>query len=57
MARCDTQILFKSCLKCGGDMYHNEDRYGAYYQCLQCARIVEVNVDSQNRSERLDRVA
>jgi hypothetical protein len=53
----NTRILFKACQKCGGDMYHNEDRYGAYYQCIQCARIVELNADSRTPGEELVRVA
>lgn len=36
-------ILFKACTKCSGDLCHHEDRYGAYWQCLQCANLVEVN--------------
>jgi DNA-directed RNA polymerase subunit M/transcription elongation factor TFIIS len=43
-------ILFKSCNKCGGDLYHNQDHYGAYWQCLQCAYLVED--DSAERTRR-----
>jgi len=43
MVMISNRILFKSCNKCGGDLCHNEDQYGAYWQCLQCAYLVEVN--------------
>ena len=36
-----TKIYFKACTACRGDMYANEDQYGDYVQCLQCARIVD----------------
>lgn len=29
-------LYLESCLKCGGDMYQANDKYGVYRQCLQC---------------------
>ena len=28
---------FKSCPKCGGDLYRDSDTYGTYIACLQCS--------------------
>jgi len=28
---------FKSCPRCGGDVFIDKDQYGWYEQCLQCA--------------------
>jgi DNA-directed RNA polymerase subunit M/transcription elongation factor TFIIS len=42
MVSISRSILFKSCNKCGGDLCRNEDRYGAYWQCLQCAYLIEI---------------
>ena len=27
----------KSCRKCQGDLYKNEDSYGSFVSCLQCS--------------------
>ena len=36
-------IKIKSCPRCGtGDMMLDQDVYGLYLQCLQCAHIVEI---------------
>ena len=32
----------KSCPKCRGDMYQDEDFYGAYQGCLQCGYVREL---------------
>ena len=29
---------FKSCPKCRGDLYKNQDHYGAFISCLQCSQ-------------------
>jgi len=28
---------FKSCPRCGGDLFAERDQYGWYQQCLQCS--------------------
>lgn len=33
------RFYFKACPRCRGDMYLDEDVYGAYGKCLQCGRI------------------
>ena len=37
-----TRFYFKACPKCQGDLYLEQDAYGAFRQCLQCGRIVEL---------------
>ncbi|MFH1651432.1 MAG: hypothetical protein ABID87_04970 [Chloroflexota bacterium] len=32
-------IQFRACKRCGGDVSREEDRYGAYLQCIQCGAI------------------
>ncbi len=32
-----TKWKFKSCHRCGGDVYIAQDSYGWYEQCLQCS--------------------
>ncbi len=39
-----TRLYFKACLKCGGDMYLDRDVYGTFQKCLQCGRIVDLEV-------------
>ena len=29
-------IYFKSCLRCKGDVYMNDDVHGLFMKCLQC---------------------
>lgn len=36
------RFFFKACPKCKGDMYLENDAYGAYRKCLQCGRIFEI---------------
>ncbi len=31
-------IWLKSCPKCGGDLEEGKNHFGAYIECLQCAR-------------------
>ncbi len=57
MANFNDRILFKACQKCGGDMYGQEDRYGAYFQCFLCARIVELNIISHTQGKEVRWVA
>jgi len=33
------RIRFKACRKCGGDLSLEQDRYGAYLQCIQCGAV------------------
>ncbi len=32
-------LMLKRCQKCSGDLCLREDRYGRYWQCLQCGEI------------------
>lgn len=34
---------FKACDKCQGDLVREDDFYGAYFRCMQCGTITEVN--------------
>ena len=34
-------FFFKTCPKCQGDMYLDQDSYGTYRKCLQCGHIVD----------------
>ena len=36
-------FYFKACQICRGDLVLEDDSYGAYYRCMQCGRLVEVN--------------
>ena len=29
-------IRFKACKKCGGDLSLEQDKYGKYFECIQC---------------------
>ncbi len=40
--RVKNRFYFKACPRCRGDMYLDQDRYGAYGKCLQCGRIYEI---------------
>ena len=52
---------FKSCPRCGGDMFVDRDHYSWYEQCLQCGylhdmpSIVEVHQDGEERRGRKGR--
>ncbi|MBI3744120.1 MAG: hypothetical protein HY261_07545 [Chloroflexi bacterium] len=35
-------IFFKSCPKCGGDVFSETDRFGRYRQCFQCGWVRDV---------------
>ena len=37
-------IYFKVCEICNGDLVLEEGSYGAFYECLQCGRLTEINV-------------
>ena len=54
-------IKFKLCPRCRGDLYLGEDIFGAYYSCLQCGYLRDVEkekptsglmVDTEHRPER-----
>lgn len=32
-------IHLKGCQRCGGDVTKNINRYGEYYECLQCGHV------------------
>ena len=54
MVTFNSRILFKACQTCSGDLYHNEDRYGGYLQCIQCSRIVELDHVSHAQDKKFD---
>ena len=33
-------VWFKSCKRCGGDLYSGKDFYGPFVSCLQCGAAV-----------------
>ena len=35
-------IVFKSCVRCQGDVHVKSDHYGEYLDCLQCGTTTEV---------------
>jgi len=35
-------IVFKSCIRCQGDVHLKVDQYGQYLNCLQCGSTTEV---------------
>ena len=35
-------IVFKSCIRCQGDVHIKDDQYGKYLDCLQCGATTEV---------------
>jgi len=35
---------FKSCPKCGGDIWFDRDQYGSYMECLQCGSLLEIEL-------------
>ena len=40
--RVKNRFYFKACPRCRGEVYLDQDRYGAYGKCLQCGRIYEI---------------
>jgi DNA-directed RNA polymerase subunit M/transcription elongation factor TFIIS len=51
-------FYFKSCPKCGGDMYQEQDVYGAFRKCLQCGRIFELEMPQPGSDKaKSDRMA
>ncbi len=37
-------IVFKSCVRCQGDVHVREDQYGQYLDCLQCGATTDAPV-------------
>lgn len=37
-------IVFKACYRCAGDLFLDKDLYGAYFQCLQCGCIKDLDL-------------
>ena len=35
-------IVFKSCIRCHGDVNINNDHYGQFLSCLQCGAVTDV---------------
>ena len=46
-----TEWRFKSCHRCGGDMYIAGDSYGWYEQCLQCGSTGELKNISEFKQQ------
>ena len=42
-------FYFKGCKKCKGDLYLQDDLYGAFYKCMQCGRITDVLIREPGR--------
>lgn len=38
---------FSSCPKCGGQMFRDSDRFGAFESCIQCGTSRDINVESK----------
>ncbi len=47
----NNRFYFKACPRCRGDMYLDEDVYGAYTKCLQCGRIYEIPAIKANETK------
>jgi len=45
----------KSCRKCQGDLYKNEDSYGSFISCLQCSSFLTEDEEAalMGRSENV----
>ncbi len=41
-----TKLYFKACLKCGGDVHSDRDAYGFFQKCLQCGRIIDLELSA-----------
>ena len=41
----------KACPRCRGDLYEGRDIYGNYVSCLQCARCLTIEEESQLLSQ------
>ena len=51
-------IKFKSCPRCSqGDLILDQDIYGSYMQCIQCAHIVEMVSTPAKQELPMQRVA
>ncbi|MDA1280278.1 MAG: hypothetical protein O3B95_09625 [Chloroflexi bacterium] len=35
-------IVYKSCIRCNGDIHLKEDQYGQFLYCLQCGATTDV---------------
>lgn len=46
-------IYLKACKKCNGDMVLCNDIYGAYLSCIQCGRILEVQIKQKTEKKEL----
>jgi hypothetical protein len=44
-SRSDTgnRVITKGCERCRGDLFFQADRYGPYYDCLQCGTYYETS--------------
>ena len=49
-----TRFFFKACTKCGGDMVQDRDFDGYFRKCLQCGRIVELEIAMMAAVDRKD---
>ena len=49
--RVTRMFYFKGCNKCHGDLYLEEDLYGSFFKCLQCGRIVDLEMPEPGTDE------
>ena len=48
----------KGCPKCRGDLFFEKDFYGAYFKCLQCGLMMDLDVQLSGQNKvAVERVA
>jgi DNA-directed RNA polymerase subunit M/transcription elongation factor TFIIS len=46
---------FKSCPKCGGDVYIDKDQYGWFEHCLQCGYIGQLKSVVEAKEQQVEK--
>ncbi len=46
-------FYFKACTKCRGDLILEKDAYGDYLKCMQCGKLIDVEVAVQGHRSLL----
>ena len=49
-------FYFKACTKCRGDLTLEKDAYGDYLKCMQCGKLIDVEVAVHGHHLRLNEV-
>ena len=49
-------FYFKACTKCRGDLILEKDAYGDYLKCMQCGKLIDVEVAVRGHRLRLNEV-